>query len=295
MREIFSVRFFAAVGAVVGLFFLLTTVFATQEVIDGGDDAGDGFPLRRVDFVEHVAVVSNPDFSLTVDGFAANDTVLFIDQSRSVQIVADTPGENHCPRFPASGACAIAADLLGEGVVWFALVPAGPNRTVDFPAIDTLDDGIATLVNGWQMPFAPVLDRRCPDAEFESYRELRNVLGDDFTSIYGVDDQRLVAVRCNERVPYAPVFEEDTVELPTVPPPPAPIDDRRATDSLRADLEAAVVGLTLDDASAVLTSAGWQVRLDDLDDTAETFTADLRADRVTVGHQGGVVLRLQIG
>lgn len=295
MREIFSVRFFAAVGAVVGLFFLLTTIFATQEVIDGDDAGAGGPPLHRIDFVEHIAAVSNPDFSLTVDGLAANDAVLFIDESRSVQIVADTPGENHCPRFPAPGACAIAADLLGEGVVWFAIVPAGQNRTVDLPAIDTLDDGIATLVNGWQMPFAPVLDRRCPDDEFGSYRELRNVLGDDFTSIYGVEDQRLVAVRCNERVPFAPVIEQAETELPTVPPPPAPIEDRRATDLLRADLEAALVGLTLDDATGVLTAAGWTVRLDDLDDTSETFTADLRADRVTVGHQGGVVLRLQIG
>ena len=93
--------------------------------------------------------------------------------------------------------------LHGEGVVWFALVPMGPNRTVRLPAIDVLDDGLATLVNGWQLPFAPVLDRRCED-EFVSYRELRDALGDDFTSVYAIEERRLVAVECRVRVPYAP-------------------------------------------------------------------------------------------
>jgi hypothetical protein len=204
MRQIFSVRFFAAVGGVVGLFFLLTTIFATREVIEGGDDGPPAVELHRIDFVEEIQAVTNPQFALTIEGLAANDTDLIIDPSRTLRIVEGTPGVEHCPRFPAAGACAVVADLLGEAVVWFALIPNGSNRTVDLPAIDTLDAGLATLVNGWQLPFAPVLDRRCPD-EFTSYREFRDVLGDDFTSVYGIDDLRLVAVECNVRVDYAPV------------------------------------------------------------------------------------------
>lgn len=219
MRQIFSVRFFAAVGAVVGLFFLLTTIFATREVIVG-DDGGSGAVERHlVDFVEQVERSTNPDFALTIEGVAANDTDLIIDESRRLRIVADTPGVNLCPRFPAIGACAVLADLLGEGVVWFALVPAGPNRTVDLPAIDTLDDGVATLVNGWQVPFAPVLDRRCRDEDFTSYREFREALGDDFTSIFGLDDRRLIAVECRTRVDYAPDVENRTSPAGTSVPP----------------------------------------------------------------------------
>jgi hypothetical protein len=208
MRQIFSVRFFAAVGGVVGLFFLLTTIFATRGVIEGGDDGPPPIELHRIDFVEEVAATTNRDFALTIDGVAANDTDLVFDASRSLRIVADTPGVNHCPRFPAPGSCAVVADLLGEAVVWFALVPSGPNRTVAFPAIDTLDEGVATLVNGWQLPFAPVLDRRCPD-DFTSYRDFRELRGDGFTSIYSIEQRRLTAVDCRNRVAYAP---EPTVD-----------------------------------------------------------------------------------
>jgi hypothetical protein len=217
MRQIFSVRFFAAVGGVVGLFFLLTTIFATRGVIEGGDDGPPPVELHKIDFVEEVAAVTNPDFALTIDGVAANDTYLIIDESRSLLIVSDTPGVNDCPRFPTPRSCAVVADLLGEAVVWFALVPNGTNRTVDLPAIDTLADGVATLVNGWQLPFAPVLDRRCTGEDFTSYREFRELLGDDFTSVYDIDDRRLTAVECRTRVDYAPEPDPDAVTATTPP------------------------------------------------------------------------------
>lgn len=209
MREIFSIRFFAAAGAVVGLFFLLSTIFAAREVIDGGDGSGDAAMPRRVDFVEQVFSSRDPDFEITAAGVAAGDTEFVIDRTRVVRIVADTPAENHCPNFGELGACAIVADLLGDGVVWFALVPMGENRTVDFPAIDVLEDGYAHLVNGWQLRYAPILDRRCQDAqrneiEFGSYREFRDALGDDFTAVYSLESGRLEAVECGVRVPYAP-------------------------------------------------------------------------------------------
>ncbi|MDJ0767409.1 MAG: hypothetical protein QNJ12_01400 [Ilumatobacter sp.] len=204
MREIFSIRFFAAVGAVIGLFFLLSTIFATRTVIErGGGDDGPAVERHRIDLVEQVFSSRNSGFRIDADGVAANDTDLIIDGRRSLRVVADTPGVDLCPRFGEIGACAVVADLLGEGVVWFALVPMGPDRTVEMPAIDTLDDGLATLVNGWQVPFAPVLDRRCPD-EFDSYRQFRDVLGDDFTSIFGIEERRLIAVACRTRVDYAP-------------------------------------------------------------------------------------------
>jgi hypothetical protein len=210
MRQIFSIRFFAAVGAVVGLFFILTTVFAAGEAIEGGDTEELAGPEpHRIDFVDQVFSSSNPDFRFDADGLAAADTELVIDGTRSVHVVAGTPGELLCPDLAQIAGCAVVADLLGEAVVWFALVPMGTNRTVEFPAIDILDDGYANLVNGWQLEYAPVLDRRCEDddgteVEFGSYREFREALGDDFTSIYALDSRRLEAVVCHTKVDYAP-------------------------------------------------------------------------------------------
>lgn len=218
MRQILSIRFLLAVGAVVGLFFLLTSVFAARDVIDGAstDGSDDAPDVHRIDFVDQVFTSREPSFAV-FSGVAAVDTELVIDGSRSLRIVAGTPGIDLCPEFGTLGACAVVADLLGEGVVWFALVPMGPERTVEFPAIDVLDGGWATLVNGWQLPYAPILDRRCRAVgggqdEFESYREFRQVFGDDFISIYDLDERRLTAVECRARVPYAP--ESPTTTLP---------------------------------------------------------------------------------
>jgi len=292
MRQIFSVRFFAAVGAVVALFFLLMTIFATREVIEGGDDDDDAVELHKIDFVDQIFSSRNEQFTLTEDGVAASDTDLILDPSRTLRIVADTPGVDYCPRFPTVGACSVVADLLGEGVVWFALVPAGDNRTVDLPAIDTLDDGIATLVNGWQLPFAPVLVRRC-DEEFSSYREFRDVLGDDFTSVYDLDERQIVAVECRTRVAYAPepTLDESDPDAPLPAPPFDPADPA----GLEETLTGALVGQDLDVAVERLEAAGWTVRVDDLDEPGETFTPDLDPDRVTVGHRDDVVVGVVLG
>ena len=209
MREIFSVRFFIAIGAVAGLMFLLFTFFVARDVVDqaisdNGADAAEYRP-RAIDLVDVVASTDNPGFRLDEDGEAATNARFTLDPSRTVTVVAGTPGEDDCGRLAEPGACAIVADLLGEGVVWFALVPMGANRGVPLPAIDSLDNGVATLVNGWQLPHAPALDRRCGDNElFESYRQFKQVLGDNFTTIYDIDQRQLTAVICRQVVPYGP-------------------------------------------------------------------------------------------
>jgi len=295
MRQIFSVRFFAAIGGVVGLFFLLTTIFATREVIEGGDDDADAVVIHKIDFVEQIFSSRNEQFTLNEDGFAANDTDLIIDPSRTLRIVADTPGVDFCPQFPTVGACSVVADLLGEGVVWFALVPAGTNRTVDLPAIDTLDDGMATLVNGWVLPYAPILDRRC-DEQFTSYREFRDVLGDDFTSIYDLDERLIVAVECRTRVAYAPEprLDESDPDAPLPAPPFDPADPAGQVE-LEATLTSTLSGEALDDAIGRLEAAGWSVRTVDLDDPAPTLAPISVADGVIVRHRDGVVVTLVLG
>ena len=227
MRDVFSWRFFAAIGAVIGLFALIAAF------VDDADDADDERPTvvgrfdpasadpvggpvdpfevpRRIDLVDLVFAISNRGLAFDGLGRATDDAELVLDNRRSLQVVAGTPGVDLCPGRDDLASCAVVADLLGEAIVWFALVPMGPSRTVDLPAIDTLDDGIATLVNGWQLPFAPILDRRCEDDEFESYASFREALGDDFVSVYSLDERRLVAVRCRERVDYAPTTTTTT-------------------------------------------------------------------------------------
>lgn len=227
MREIFSVRFFAAVGAVAALLFLLSTFFAARIVIDnvtGDGDGGADVELHRIDLVERIESASTSAIGLDADGLSTGTVGLSIDASRLVRIAPGTPGVVHC-QPTAPGACAVVADLLGEAVVWFALVPMGTSPTsVQLPAIDTLDEGVATLVNGWQLRYAPALDRRCTDAvgneeEYDSYREFRDVFGDDFVSVFDLSAQELVAVVCRARVPYAPAAGSPDATLPGVTAP----------------------------------------------------------------------------
>jgi hypothetical protein len=207
VRQIFSVRFFAAVGAVIALFFLLTSVFATRAAIEGSDDAGAAPSPRRIDLVDRLQEV-RPALIEFDDGLTTGRTELVLDPSRILTVVPGTLGEVHCDQLATAGGCALVVDLLGEAVVWFAVVPAGAATSgVPLPAIDTLDEGVATLVNGWQVRYAPILDRRCTtpggEEEFTSYRELRDALGDDFTSLFDTAEQRLTAVVCRQRVAYA--------------------------------------------------------------------------------------------
>lgn len=242
MREIFSVRFFAAVGAVAALLFLLSSVFAARVVIDNVTDGGDGgrvVELHRIDLVERIESASTSAIGLDAEGRSVGNVDLAIDASRVVRIAPGTPGVLHC-QPAAPGACAIVADLLGEAVVWFALVPMSASPTsVQLPSIDTIDEGVATLVNGWQLRYAPVLDRRCTDAvgndeEYDSYREFRDVFGDEFVSVFDIPTQQIAAVVCRARVAYAPVSGttvpgatvpvSGAVPVPTAPiptPPPA--------------------------------------------------------------------------
>ena len=90
-----------------------------------------------------------------------------------VTVFPGTPGEITCADLDRP--CALLAQTLGDTIVWFALVPMGPNFRFDLPAIEALDGGYANLVNGWQVPYAPVIDRRCEGSARRVGRVLQRV------------------------------------------------------------------------------------------------------------------------
>jgi hypothetical protein len=195
MRQIFSIRFFAAIGAVVGLFALLTLIFGGRDSV--ADLTEERRIERTIDFVEQVfAPLPSADFEVADDGTTRGSLELVLDGDRRLDIYPGTYGEVDCLQTDRTGQCAVLADLLGDAVVWFAMVPMGPGRTVVLPAIESIEAERATLVNGWQLPYAQVLDRRCP-REFASFREFRDELGTAFTSVYSLDEGQLVAVVCD--------------------------------------------------------------------------------------------------
>jgi hypothetical protein len=197
MREIFSLRFFAAIGAVIASFLIASAVVGGGTEIVSEEEVTAQL-IRRIDLVERVERFQDDGASFAVqDGVAVNGTVLVLDERRSARIVPGTPGEDRCPIGRRIGACALIADLLGEAVVWFRLEPVAPGGVVDFGPIVSLDDDVATLADGLQLPYAPVLARRC-DTEFESFSAFRRELGESFVSRYTLAERRLTDVICTE-------------------------------------------------------------------------------------------------
>ena len=197
MREIFSLRFFAAIGAVIASFLIASAVVGGGTEVVSEEEVTAQL-IRRIDLVERVERFQDDGASFAVqDGVAVNGTVLVLDERRSARIVPGTPGDDRCPIGRRIGACALIADLLGEAVVWFRLEPVAPGGVVDFGPIVSLDDDVATLADGLQLPYAPVLARRC-DTEFESFSAFRRELGESFVSRYTLAERRLTDVICTE-------------------------------------------------------------------------------------------------
>jgi len=195
MREIFSLRFFAAIGAVIASFLIASAVVGGESNVVSEEEVAAQV-IRRIDLVERIERFQDDGASFVVrDGVAANGTVLILDERRSARIVPGTPGEDRCPIGRRIGACALVADLLGEAVVWFRLERVEPGGVVDFGPIVSLDDDLATLADGLQLPYAPVLARRCA-TEFESFSAFRRELGEEFVSRYTLAERRLTDVIC---------------------------------------------------------------------------------------------------
>ncbi len=93
------------------------------------------------------------------------------------------------------------------------------------------------------------------------------------------------------RVPSA-----DTVPVRTLPvaPQPEALGDA-VLQSYETELNAVIVGLSIDDASARLTDAGWTVRTIAIDDTTQTVTAEGQVDRVTIQHRNGIIVAVTVG
>lgn len=192
MRQFFGWRFWAAVLALV--------VVALAIVVLTGDDSASEDQVerssqnRRLDLASFVYTAERNRFRMT-DGYSRGYLNLILDGERTVRIQPGTPGVVRCQRLDEVGGCGVVADLLGDAVVWFAIVPLGPRLTLELPPIVDLEDGYAILSNGWELRYAPVLDRRC-DEQTESFQQFLRKFGPRSTTIVDPGENRVTAVAC---------------------------------------------------------------------------------------------------
>lgn len=154
-------------------------------------------PDREIDLVALVYLAeADPGFAL-VNGRTTSNMQIRIDGFRYMNIRPDTPGENRCEALTELAQCAVAADLLGESVLWFSIIPLGARNTVVLPAVTELrDDGTVRLENGWIVPHAEVINRLgCDDTT--SLTDFITRYGPGSTTSFSLDEQQVVSVTCS--------------------------------------------------------------------------------------------------
>ena len=100
-----------------------------------------------------------------IDGLTSGSATLTLDDGRVVNIAPGTSGELDCTDIATPAGCVLVADMLGQAVVWFALVAANDttSRILELPTlIDMVDGGdTGVLDNGWHVPLANGVVRTC--------------------------------------------------------------------------------------------------------------------------------------
>jgi hypothetical protein len=195
MRQVLSWRFVAALGALAGLAFLISAVLVGQDTVARVADRS-GPETRRADLIALVMDSEAKNFAIRRNGFTRGSVTLETQDDRTVTIFPGTPGTNTCERLDRPGRCTVLAETLGDTIVWFAIVPTGPNFQVELPAIESLDGGYAQLVNGWQVPYAPVIDRSGCDTPAESFSEFLREVGRRHRSQYSLVRREIISVTC---------------------------------------------------------------------------------------------------
>lgn len=198
MRQFFTLRFWMTLVALGGL-ALVVIAFAKSRESDAGTaalDVGTATADRTVDLVSWVYIITPPPGFAMVNGRANKDIALVLDGTRTMIVTAGTPGEIDCPRLTEIGQCTVAADLLGDGVLWFSIIEGVPGATVELPAVaELLDGGWVRLENGWVVQHAPKVERRCAE-DTASLTDFIEHFGAAAKSTFNFEQQQIVKVTC---------------------------------------------------------------------------------------------------
>jgi hypothetical protein len=197
VRQLFSWRFVAAVAALGALALLTAALLVNDDSLEAVIEA----PTieRRIDLIEPiVSAKPSADFEIEPNGVTQGFLDIVLDADRVARIAPGTPGEVDCDQLEEVNQCALFADMLGDAVVWFAILPQAPGATVELPPIVDLQDGVAAFENGWRVRYAPVIERECGDEDIVNFADFLERFGPDSVSIVDLETGLVVAARCTD-------------------------------------------------------------------------------------------------
>lgn len=166
--------------------------------------------LHKVDLIASVDGI-NLDAAWSQDGKVTSGGAarLSLDDLRTLTILEGTMTAEFgdvqpCTDFVTPNACVLFADMLGEAVVWFALVSADtatPREFVTLPGlIDMQDNGNEGILrNGWVVNLASPVKRNCEkeDGDTSSLRDFITRFPDTKSSaVVNLLTDNVVSVKC---------------------------------------------------------------------------------------------------
>lgn len=202
VRQLLSIRFVAAVAALALLALGVNSIFSDDDdVIEAVVEATTP-PERRVDLVELVeSFERSADFEIGANGQTVGFLDMVLDEERAIRVAPGTPGEIECSNLRNTRRCVVLADTLGDAVVWFAVLPRGPRDTVVLSSIVDLNDGYALFDNGWQIQYAPIIERNCgEELDIRSFSDFLRRFGPNSTSAVDLETRLVTEVTCGEEV-----------------------------------------------------------------------------------------------
>ncbi len=221
MRQLFTWRFVAAVAALACLAFLINAVVGDDDQFTAivESEVSD----RKIDFISSVSFMeTSNDFGFGDDGLTDGFIDFVLPRRNVMRVAPGTPGIINCD-LQSSNRCVVFADLLGDAVIWFATLPKAERGTVELPPILDLQDGFALFENGWQIRYAPVIDRFCEGEDIVSFSDFLRRFSPGSTSVIDLETQSVTEVRCaGTEAPDVPI--ETSIDLPIGNTPVISID-----------------------------------------------------------------------
>jgi hypothetical protein len=200
VRELLSWRLLAALAALAGLAFLANSILDEGEELQAVVDPAP--PVRRIDLIAPViAPLPSDDFAIDDEGTTVGYLDLLLPGDRTMRVVPGTPGEVTCDEFDEFNGCGVLADVLGDAVVWFALVPQSEGATAELPPIVDLEEGDAVFESGWRIAYPPVIERDCGDIDIPTFSDFLEDHAAGSVTIVDLNVQQVTAVRCASTVP----------------------------------------------------------------------------------------------
>lgn len=196
MQQFFTWRFWLAIAALVGLGGGVVWISSRS---DPAQPLAPGPVARRID-AGGLIQWFRPDSGWTMrNGSTVGSAEIVLVDGRSFLVGEGTPGEVECDTARRSRSCTLLASLLGEAIIWFALVPSEPGEVVTMPGpVAVLDEGReARLANGWVVPLVDVVRRTCSSIETTSFRDWVARIGAASTSTYDLSVEEITTVTCD--------------------------------------------------------------------------------------------------